>query len=249
MNTMKNVRYPFRTLILLASLCILMLSSVFPVYADPTENELSSGAWVEVVCTTVPEDFEGSVSIVISDFQTNESYTVDCLKANGFIGRKKLPYGKYFVDWIYTSDTFYYEGFTDLYSFELTKEMSAAKKIEIEVIKNNVPDDVFTMTPGSPSNEDTFDDTLTDENIDSEKETVEKAPEISSMVDKAEPEQGTDTSTNSGDLEEGEASSGEPLTTKSVLRDIGISLLVTIVFVAVVASIVYFIRSKYFDEE
>lgn len=249
MNTIKILRYPYRALILFLSLMILMLSSVLLVYADPEEKEPAPGAWIEVVCPIVPEDFEGSVSIVVSDVETDESYTIDCLKANGFVGRKKLPYGKYFVDRIYTSDTFYYEGFTDLFSFELTEKMTAAKKIEIEVIKNNVPDDVFTMTPGSQSDTESVLGIPSEEVKDTENGEDTKATEMSASENKADTDQGSDTSIGNEEAQESDVSSDDSLTTKKVLQDIGISLLVTVVFVAVVALIVFFVRSRYFEEE
>lgn len=247
-NTIMKTRYPFRAFILFVSLYILILSSVLSVYADPDEKTSEGGAWVEVVCTIVPEDFEGSVSVVLSDVETDERYTIDCLKANAFVGRQKLPYGKYYVDWIYTSDTFYYEGFTDLYSFELTKEMAAAKKIEIEVIKNNVPDDVFTMVPGTQSDAEASVNNSTEEDRSPQEESDDQVPSTEPTVNNVMPEQGNDTSTDD-ELDENKASSEEPLTTKNVLRNIGISLFVTCVFIAIVALIVYFVRFRYFDEE
>lgn len=242
-----SLRPVIHKLILFMTLALLILSSTAPVYADPDKKEDASGGWIEAVCTVVPEGFEGSVSVMVSEAESDEVYTIDCLKANNFVGRKKLPYGKYFVDRIYTSDTFYYEGFTDLFSFELTKEMSAAQKIEIEVIQNNVPDGVFEMRQEDPSEKDSSNESeATLEKGEAEKQEDPKE-DPSSAADLEE--EGSKVSENDDTKPQTEAEPDDSSTTKKALRNIGISLLATVGFVGIVALFVYLGRSYFYEEE
>lgn len=234
--------------ILLSILVVLILSSIAPVYANPDNNDAEAGGWIEAVCTVVPEGFEGSVSVMVSDIETDEVYTIDCLKANGFLGRMKLPYGKYFVDRIYTSDTFYYEGFTDLYSFELNKEMSAAQKIEIEVIRNNVPDDVFEMKQEEVLTEEiSAEAPSVSENAADEQSEEHKEEKTPSLLIEETDEEGSESSNEepATDVNSDEGNSA----VKKALRNIGISLLATVAFVGIVGLFVYLIRSRYYEEE
>lgn len=249
MNKLLKLHYLVRTILLFVALFVLILFSIISVYAEPEKTETEPGGWIEAVCTVVPADFEGSVSVMVSDVETDESYTIDCLNVNGFVGRKKIPYGKYFVDRIYTSDTFYYEGFTDLYSFELTKDMAAAKKIEIEVIKNNVPDGVFAMMPGEVTNaEPVVDDEQSDVEASSKGSTTEKNTANDDVTsNEKELERENDVASNDSVNEEG--SSDDQRTNVNVLRNLGISLLATVVFVAVISLLVCIARSRYYEEE
>lgn len=236
-----------RKFILFAILSILIFSSIGPVYADPDKKEAEAGGWIEAVCTAVPEDFEGSVSVMVSDVETDEVYTIDCLKANGFVGRKKLPYGKYFVDRIYTSDTFYYEGFTDLYSFELTKDMAAAQKIEVEVIKNNVPEGIFEMRQEDVSEEEVSAETTTDPDSIVEEQSNDHNEENIPDTVVEEIDNENKNSTNETLVED--ANPDDNFSTKRILRNIGISLLATVTFVGIIGLFVYLIRSRYYEEE
>lgn len=241
-----NLRLLTRKFILSFTLVLLIISSISPVYADPDNTEEASGGWIEAVCTVVPEGFEGSVSVMVSEAETDEVYTIDCLKANNFVGRKKLPYGKYFVDRIYTSDTFYYEGFTDLFSFELTKEMPAAQKIEIEVIQNNVPDDVFEMRQEDGSEEEISTEIdVSDAHVDKQPEDQKEELPPKAALDEAGDEHLNDKNSVLAEDEQSEESS----TTGKVMRNIGISLLATASFIGIVALFIYLIRSRFYEEE
>lgn len=121
----------FIALLLALSLCC--FSPAVPVYALP---EQATG-WVEVQCNPIPEDFSDTATVVFSNTETGEYYTVTCHKINDYVGRLKVPTGKYQVEQASTADNFTYEASTETSLFEITTDMPAAQLITLSVIKHD----------------------------------------------------------------------------------------------------------------
>lgn len=137
---MKQFRRPI-SFYLSASLALFFLLSIccFPsvsvVYALP--GALVTG-WVEVRCDPIPQDFSETATIVLSNTETEEYYTITCHKINEYIGRMELPVGKYRVEQTSTADNFAYEASTTVDTFEITAEMPAAQLITMNIVKHDV---------------------------------------------------------------------------------------------------------------
>lgn len=128
-----------------------VLSGALVVHANPT---VPSG-WVEVRCSPVPADFQDTATVVLSNTETGEVYTITCYKVNDYIGRLQLPAGKYQVEQTTTADNFKYEALTSTISFDITADMPAAQLITLEIIKHDAVYTVPEQTPVSDPDTDT----------------------------------------------------------------------------------------------
>ena len=243
-----------RLLVAILLFSIFIFSCMMPVYADPTEKEEPSGGWIEVKCDPVPEEFDGSVTVIISNDETDEEHTIQCLKENKYIGRLKLPFGKYHLERASSSNNFFYEATANLSRFEITKDMPAAQLIEVEVIRNEIPEEFLGI--GS--------ETLVDEEEASEEQDQEGAPsdtEVQEVLDAPDTEGSEQPS--SEDVSKGESSeehtSKEPsLEDVSVpkersiaktIRNIAISVFAMSIFVCIVGLVVYVIRNRLGEDD
>lgn len=121
----------------LTRLFALMVCFLIPapsVYALPP----AITGWVEVRCEPVPADFSDTATVVLSNVETGEYYTITCHGINEYIGRLELPAGKYQVEQTSTADNFAYEAFTKTTTFDITADMPAAQLITMEIVKHDV---------------------------------------------------------------------------------------------------------------
>lgn len=127
------------------------LSGALVAYANPT----APSGWVEVRCAPVPADFQDTATVVLSNTESGEVYTITCHKVNDYIGRLQLPAGKYQVEQTTTADNFKYEALTSTISFDITGDMPAAQLITLEIIKHDAVYIVPEQKPVSDPDADT----------------------------------------------------------------------------------------------
>ena len=87
------------------------------------------GAYVELVAE-VPEGFRGSVSAMLMNQETGKTYTITAFRVNFYSNSMQLPYGKYSVEQVYTSeDSMSYEAFIEEDEFELNSSYTLHAKV------------------------------------------------------------------------------------------------------------------------
>lgn len=120
----------FLMMFLSLSVCSILSSAL--VYALP----MQSSGWVEVKCDPIPKDFSTIATVILSNTETGEYYTITGHKVNDYIGRLQLPVGQYQVEQATTADNFAFEALTATRAFEITADMPAAQLITLQIIKH-----------------------------------------------------------------------------------------------------------------
>lgn len=133
----KPLRVCFAALLAL----FLIFISIPSVLAAPTDNpdtdppgagtfiEDPDGAYVELV-VEVPEGFRGSVSAMLMNQETGKTYTITAFRVNFYSNSMQLPYGKYSVEQVYTSeDGMTYEAFIEEDEFDLNANYTLHAKV------------------------------------------------------------------------------------------------------------------------
>jgi len=241
---MKHCRQP-STIHLSVSLLLLFLLSIcrFPsvsvVHALP--NAGATG-WVEVRCDPIPKDFSDTATVVLSNTETGEYYTITCHKINDYIGRLELPAGKYQVEQTSTADNFAYEASTTIDSFEITAEMPAAQLITLNIVKHDVSYEIPITDAEEPTTAPELVDSITslDENeSDSTSPPGNVQDTSNSILDWLKKETAPDDQTKSEDIKDThpEDTSESFAGGRVVMIMIG-----TILFIIIIMTIAYFVR-------
>lgn len=237
-----------RHLLTTAALILLLLFFIAPTaHAIPNDSPPSSSeeilGWVDLQAT-VPEGFNGSVSVQLMHADSGEVYTLTSYLLNDYCNSKQLPLGKYTIERAFTSeDSFLYEAFIDLDDFEL----KTSKPLDVTVKENpdgalileelsskpeepEVPDKSEPETPAVPPSESV---------TESEPEPSEPAIDTSSE----EPFEPDDQSSTSSSADSSNVSEQDG--NFSVLERIGMTIVATVIFVGIVFFIVYIVRCYY----
>lgn len=107
---------------------VLLLSMILSVSAEQFIDD-PSGAFVELKVET-PEDFRGSVSVILMNKETGKTYTITSYRVNFYSNSMQLPYGEYSVEQVYTSEnSMVYEAFIDEDSFNLSSNYTLHAKV------------------------------------------------------------------------------------------------------------------------
>lgn len=241
---MKHCRRP-STIHLSVSLLLLFLLSIcrFPsvsvVYALP--NAAATG-WVEVRCDPIPKDFSDTATVVLSNTETGEYYTITCHRINDYIGRLELPAGKYQVEQTSTADNFAYEASTTIGSFEITAEMPAAQLITLNIIKHDVSYELPITDAEKPTTVPELVDSIT--SLD-ESEYVATPPTgnvqdtSNSILDWLKKETAPDDQTKSDDIEKPHS---EEVSESFSGGRVVMIIIGTILFIIIIMMIAYFAR-------
>ena len=247
---MKQFRRPFSfhlsvilMLLFLLSICCFPSPSV--IYALPDD---SVTGWVEVRCNPIPQDFSETATVVLSNTETGEYYTITCHKINDYIGRMQLPAGKYRVEQTSTADNFEYEASTTVDSFEITAEMPAAQLITMSVVKHDVSYELPITDTGETVASPDFPDNTTslDENVSDDTPPIGTAQDTSnSILDWLKKETAPDEAGTSEEIEnEHSTEASESFSSGRIVM----IMLGTILFIIIIMVIAYFAR-QHFERE
>ena len=242
-----RIMIPFRLAIFLMMLLFLSVCSFFSaaiVYALP----MQASGWVEVKCEPVPEDFSDTATVVLSNTETGEYYTITCHKVNDYIGRLQLPVGQYQVEQTTTADNFAFEALTATRAFEITADMPAAQLITLQIIKHDASftppaidsPSVLPDEGGSSAPDDILPPAESDIEIPAEEQ--ESHP---SLLDQLFQEPGSD-EISEDDLSDTELTEAEQ--TESFFQRVVKVLIGTLVFVILVVAIAFLAR-HHFEQE
>lgn len=117
-----------------ALLVCILLRLLVPMALAVTESISSDEAelvgWIEIVCD-VPDDFHEPVTLVISEDETGEIYSVVCREINDYIGRAELPEGSFTIFQVIAADD--RPASCDISTFEISDHMRAAVGIKVTV--------------------------------------------------------------------------------------------------------------------
>lgn len=231
---------PFTFAVFCVVFCTLIIGLFFPlavVYALPDQDT----AWVEVQCTSVPKEFSSTATVVLSSTETGEYYTITCHKVNDYIGRLALPVGKYQVEHTSTADNFAYEATTTVDTFELKKDMPAAYLITVSVIKHDtsytVPEAEAPVAP-VPGDTEAVPETAVPSTSDTPSQSQQNT--VNSILDFLQ-NQGTDQDA-SDVTSDAENPDDADTSVPSAMRSIFKAIVGTLIFVALVFVIAYFVR-------
>jgi len=121
-------------------ICSIVLLAFFiccsQVYAAPGESipatQESSEKWVDLQAH-VPEDFDGTVSVLLQQDITGDLFTLTSYPINNYLNSIQLPTGTYTVMQTFTSeDAFLYDTFIETETFDLQSSM----KLDVTVTAN-----------------------------------------------------------------------------------------------------------------
>ena len=213
---------------------VLLLSMISSVSAEQFIDD-PSGAFVELKVET-PEDFRGSVSVILMNKETGKTYTITSYRVNFYSNSMQLPYGEYSVEQVYTSEnSMVYEAFIDEDSFNLSSNYTLHAKVLYNesgaayVDGSSGSAQSPTNEPPSPlqdpSTSDPNNTTASDQNPKPDESTPDKKD------DSAKQQQNTP----AGD---------QPESKGSVVLYILKVIIGTAVFVGIVFGVVYIVRKK-----
>jgi len=240
--------------------CLILLSSVLPVFADPDDE----GGWIEVVCDPVPADYEGTITLDLRNMETNHEVSVVCLPGNDYVEREQLPYGKYEVMRVYTLDNFFYNAVCYINAFELTEDQKTAEEINISVTKYDIPEEMLgPYIPKEEGEEDVSSEDAEEEDIGAATEDSSEEVEVEAPADTSKDAEGEEPAAKEDPVEEDPAEEEaeeepedeepEPVeretSTLKMLRNVVISLLFMVLFIAAVFGVVFFIRTRIADDD
>lgn len=218
---------------------VLLLSMISSVSAEQFIDD-PSGAFVELKVET-PEDFRGSVSVILMNKETGKTYTITSYRVNFYSNSMQLPYGEYSVEQVYTSEnSMVYEAFIDEDSFNLSSNYTLHAKVlynesgaayvdgssgSAQSPTNDASDSEPPSPLQDPSTSDPNNTTASDQNPKPDESTPDKKD------DSAKQQQNTP----AGD---------QPESKGSVVLYILKVIIGTAVFVGIVFGVVYIVRKK-----
>lgn len=218
---------------------VLLLSMISSVSAEQFIDD-PSGAFVELKVET-PEDFRGSVSVILMNKETGKTYTITSYRVNFYSNSMQLPYGEYSVEQVYTSEnSMVYEAFIDEDSFNLSSNYTLHAKVlynesgaayvdgssgSAKSPTNDASDSEPPSPLQDPSTSDPNNTTASDQNPKPDESTPDKKD------DSAKQQQNTP----AGD---------QPESKGSVVLYILKVIIGTAVFVGIVFGVVYIVRKK-----
>lgn len=241
-------------------LTVVMLFSLIPnAYADPTDTEDTGtdftvtedfledpeGAYVELKAE-IPEGFRGSVSAMLKNEQTGETYTITAYRVNFYSNSMLLPYGEYSVEQVYTSESsMTYEAFIDEDGFNLSSNYT----LHARVLHNDTgaayvdgsSDVDKEQTPATePTGETTDTNTPTSPSQDS---GSVNAPEGTNSEQTPSPDENKPAD-DTTQQEQNAPADDQPESKGSVVTYILKVVIGTAVFVGIVFGAVYFVRKQ-----
>lgn len=218
---------------------VLLLSMISSVSAEQFIDD-PSGAFVELKVET-PEDFRGSVSVILMNKETGKTYTITSYRVNFYSNSMQLPYGEYSVEQVYTSEnSMVYEAFIDEDSFNLSSNYTLHAKVlynesgaayvdgssgSAQSPTNDASDSEPSSPLQDPSISDPNNTTASDQNPKSDESTPDKKD------DSAKQQQTT-------------PADDQPESKGSVVLYILKVIIGTAVFVGIVFGVVYIVRKK-----
>ena len=214
---------------------VLLLSMISSVSAEQFIDD-PSGAFVELKVET-PEDFRGSVSVILMNKETGKTYTITSYRVNFYSNSMQLPYGEYSVEQVYTSEnSMVYEAFIDEDSFNLSSNYTLHAKVlynesgaaYVDGSSGSAQSPTNDEPPSplqDPSTSDPNNTTASDQNPKPDESTPDKKD------DSAKQQQNTP----AGD---------QPESKGSVVLYILKVIIGTAVFVGIVFGVVYIVRKK-----
>lgn len=237
-----TLRRAGRVLLLAAAVLCVTLWQLPCAFAAPTgdiSNEASNPGenmiYVDMQAT-VPDNFNGTVSVLLYHEGVGDYYTVRCDALSDYRGTAKVPVGRYSVEEAYTDqDQLAFEAFVDVYEFEVG---DTGHRIDVTVKYSNAGDQ-YSQNQGS-SVELPPDDWTNEPPKDDEKEDT-PTPDV-----KDEPSaDDTPEETPVEDVEK--TPEGDPGLAGSflkILKSFGIFLVGSAVFAGIVFVIVFFVRKR-----
>lgn len=218
---------------------VLLLSMISSVSAEQFIDD-PSGAFVELKVET-PEDFRGSVSVILMNKETGKTYTITSYRINFYSNSMQLPYGEYSVEQVYTSEnSMVYEAFIDEDSFNLSSNYTLHAKVlynesgaayvdgssgSAQSPTNDASDSEPPSPLQDPSTSDPNNTTVSDQNPKPDESIPDKKD------DSAKQQQNTPTD-------------DQPESKGSVVLYILKVIIGTAVFVGIVFGVVYIVRKK-----
>lgn len=218
---------------------VLLLSMISSVSAEQFIDD-PSGAFVELKVET-PEDFRGSVSVILMNKETGKTYTITSYRVNFYSNSMQLPYGEYSVEQVYTSEnSMVYEAFIDEDSFNLSSNYTLHAKVlynesgaayvdgssgSVQSPTNDASDSEPSSPLQDPSISDPNNTTASDQNPKPDESTPDKKD------DSAKQQQNT-------------PADDQPESKGSVVLYILKVIIGTAVFVGIVFGVVYIVRKK-----
>lgn len=225
-----HIRRLLSAILVGSCLCLLTPSALATQEPKAPVGKAEEGkGWVEVKAT-VPEGFDAAVIAMFTDSETYEEFTVQLLASNGYVGRKKLPYGTYTVNQAFVPTDVRYGGIPEADSFTLTGKESAAVPVLLNV-------DILEVY--GPSK-------------DSEAEVVQPVPDNKNPVLDEQPrdtdtsvtQDGHDDATENEDPSVDEKSEVPETGVASLITRIVLSLFATGVFIGLVVLVVVYIQAR-----
>lgn len=234
----------------------LMLSTA---YADPTESEgiasdeTTTGKFIEdptgaylTLSVDVPEGFRGSVSVTLENEETQEEYTVTAYRVNFYSNSISLPFGKYSISRVFTSeDKFLYPVHLDEYELDIQSNHTLHASVTYnetgaayvdgssEIDKEQIPS---SETTGEAGDTETSSQPQDSENVNSGEATdTEQTPS---------PDENKPADDDTTKQEQDTPADEQPESKGSVVVYILKVVIGTAVFVGIVFGAVYFVRKQ-----
>lgn len=96
------------------------------------EAQKEKTGWIEVTAE-VPEGFTSAVIATVIHSETQEEYDIQLLEANGYTGKRQVPYGEYIADQAFVPADIRYGGIPESATFQITGKETAAAHVNYVV--------------------------------------------------------------------------------------------------------------------
>lgn len=218
---------------------VLLLSLTSNVFAEPFIGD-PAGAYVELKAE-VPDGFRGSISAMLMNKKTGETYTITSYYINYYSNSMQLPYAEYSIEQVYTSEnSMLYEAFIDEDSFNLTSNYTLHAKVlfnesaaaYVDGSLGSVQDPANDAPDSEPASQPQDSDISNSDNMTD--------PDQNSKPDEATPDKKDDPAKQ----QQNTPADNQPESKGSVVIYILKVVIGTAVFVGIVFGTVYIVRKK-----